>query len=189
MQLQPPHCLLRDPCLTRLYVQTWRVSEESKRSSLCPRWQEWIPDIWHRKIILSELPCELREKYGSAFLPQSSWPSMTCCCTSSVNHFSNKTPVWDLQSPPSALGCLSHRVEEVEGCRCGMWQMSLLVVVVFLWFCFGFFFFNCVLVFTVGHMFIGKGVEVEAAPQPNGLGSGHLWREFAVANSAARWPS
>lgn len=36
-----------------------------------------------------------------------------------------------------------------------------------------FVFFNCVLVFTVGHIFIGRGVEVEAAPQPNALGSGH----------------
>lgn len=34
-------------------------------------------------------------------------------------------------------------------------------------------FFNCVLVFTVGHIFIGRGVEVEAAPQPNALGSGY----------------
>lgn len=36
-----------------------------------------------------------------------------------------------------------------------------------------FVFFNRVLVFTVGHIFIGRGVEVEAAPQPNALGSGH----------------
>lgn len=52
-------------------------------------------------------------------------------------------------------------------------SLLLVVVVVVLVFLVLFCFFNCVLVFTVGHIFIGRGVEVEAAPQPNALGYGH----------------
>lgn len=74
MQLQRQHCLLRDPCLTRLDVQTWDVwARSQKRSSICQWWQEWIPDIWHCKIILLELPFELREKYGNVFLRGRVW--------------------------------------------------------------------------------------------------------------------
>lgn len=55
-------------------------------------------------------------------------------------------------------------------------SLLLVVVVVFVVFLVLFLldFFNCVFLFTVGHIFIVRGVEVEAAPQPGALGSGHL---------------
>lgn len=172
------------------------VSEESKRSSICLWWQEWNPDSWHCKMILLELPFELREKYGNVFLggeslressePRSSRPSMTRCCTSSVNHLRQQvtTSFKGLQCPPIGFGLPQPLCG--GGGRLQMWNVadvtpfgrcccccsfSCFVFVVFL---------TVFFVFTGGHIFIVRGVEVEAAPQPGALGSGHLWRELLL---------